>query len=71
MALVKHLRREEENAEEEMEGKRWDEEEMQDILVVKEDIMVNFSLSPFPLVSFLSSSCFKVLPPKKLENKQI
>ena len=45
-----------------MEGKRRDEEEMQDSLVVEEGMMVNFFLVPFPLISFLWSSCSKVLP---------
>ena len=39
-----------------MEGKRRDEEEMQDSLVVEVGMMV-----PFPLVSFPCSSCFKIL----------
>ena len=39
--------------------------EMEDVLVVEEDIMVKFHLFPFPLVYFLCSSNFKVLPTKK------
>ena len=41
------------------------EEEMEDVLVVEEYIMVNFPLYPSPLVSFICSSCSKVLPTKK------
>ena len=39
--------------------------EVEDILVVEEDITVNFHLYPSPLVSFLCSSCSKVLPTKE------
>ena len=54
-----------------MEGKRRDQEEMQDSLVVEECMIVNFPLVPLPLVSFPCSSCFKVLSAKKKLNKQI
>ena len=48
-----------------MEGKRRDEEEWQESLVVEDGMMVNFPLVPLPLVSFPCSSCFKVLSAKK------
>ena len=50
----------EEKEEEEMEGKRRDEKEMQDSMVVEEGMLV-----PLPLVSFPCSSCFKVIFSKK------
>ena len=50
---------------EEMEGKRRDEEDMQDCLVVEEGMKFNFPLVPLPLVSFLCSSCYKILSAKK------
>ena len=51
--------------EEVLEGEKRDKVEMQDVLVVEEDIKVNFPLSPFLLVSFPCSSCSMVLPPKR------
>ena len=54
-----------------MEGKRRDEEEMQDGLILKEGMMVNFPLVPFPLVSFPCSSCADNFPPKKKYNNHI
>ena len=56
---------------EEMEGKRRDEKEMQDSLVVEEGMMVNFPLVPLPLVSFPCISCYKVLSAKKKLNNHI
>ena len=56
---------------EEMEGKRRDEEDMQDSLVVEEGMMFNFPLVPLPLVSFPCSSCFEVLSAKKKLNNHI
>ena len=56
---------------EEMEGKRRDEEDMQDSLVVEEGMMFNFPLVPLPLVSFLCSSCYKILSAKKKLNNHI
>ena len=50
---------------EEMEGKRRDEEDMQDSLVVEEGMMFNFPLVPLPLVSFRCSSCYKIRSAKK------
>ena len=52
-----------------MEGKRRDEEDMYDSLLVEEGMMVNFPLVHLPLVSFPCISCYKVLSPnKKLNN---
>ena len=45
-----------------MEGKRRDEEEMQDSLV---GMMLKFSWSLLQIVSFPCSSCFKLLSTKK------
>ena len=42
---------------EEMEGKRREDEDMQESLVVEEGMMFNLPLVPLPLVSFLCSSC--------------
>ena len=56
---------------EEMEGKRRDEEDMQDSLVVEEGMMFNFPLVPLPLVSFLCRSCYKILSAKKKLNNHI
>ena len=52
-------------------GKRRDEEEIEDGLVVEKVMMVNIPLVPFPLVSFPCSSCSDVLPAKKMLNKHI
>ena len=52
----------------EMERKRRDEKKMQYGLVFEEGMMVNFTLVPFPLVSFTCRSCSKILPTKKLSN---
>ena len=51
-----------------MEGKRKDEEDVQDSLVVKEGMIVHFPLVPFPLVSFPYSFCVKVISTKKKLN---
>ena len=56
---------------EEMEGKRRDEGDMQDSLVVAEGMMFNFSLVPLPLVYFICSSCYKILSAKKKLNNHI
>ena len=56
---------------EEMEGKRRDEEDMQDSLVVEEGMMFNFPLVPLPLVSFICSSCYNILSAKKKLNNHI
>ena len=56
---------------EDMEGKRRDEEDMQDSLVVEEGMMFNFPLVAFPLVSFLSSSCYKIMTANKKLNHHI
>ena len=50
---------------EEMEGKRRDEEDMQDSLVVEEGMLFNFPFVPLPLVSFPCSSFYKILSVKK------
>ena len=54
-----------------MEGKRRDEEKMQDSLVVEEGMMVNIPLVPLQPVSFPCTSCFKVLSAKKKLNNNI
>ena len=54
--------------EEELEGNRRDEEEIQDDLVEEEVLMVNFPLAPFPLFSFPCSSCADDFPAKKKVN---
>ena len=46
-------------------------EEMQDLLVVKEDMIVYFPLALFPLVFYPCSSCSGVLPTKKKLNRHI
>ena len=50
-----------------MEGNMRDEEEIQDEVV----LMFNFPLVPFPLVSFLCSSCTDNFPAKKKVNNHI
>ena len=60
---------EKEQEEEKIEEKRRQALEMQDVLMVEECLMVNFPLYPFPLVSFICSSCWKVLPTKKTLKK--
>ena len=54
-----------------MEGKRRDEEDMQDSLVVEEGMMFKFPLVPLPLVSFLCSSCYKILSAQEKLNNHI
>ena len=49
-----------------MEGKKRNEEDMQDSLVVEEGMIVNL-----PLVSLSCNSCFKVLSAKKMLNNHI
>ena len=53
------------NYEKEMEGKRRDDEDMQDSLVVEEGKMVKFPLVPLPLIYFPYITCFKVLSAMK------
>ena len=50
-------KKKEDDDKEEMEGKRRDEEDMHDSLVVETGMMVKFPLVPFP--------CFKVLLPRR------
>ena len=65
----KEEKKEDDDEKAEMAGKRRDEEDMQDSLVVDEGMMVKFPWSLLPLVSFPCSSCFKVLSTtKKLDN---
>ena len=54
-----------------MEGNMRDEEEIQDDLVVEVVLMFNFSLVPFPLVSFPCNSCSEVFPGIKKFKKHI
>ena len=54
-----------------MEGNGRDKEETQFVLMVEENIMISFLISPFPMVSFPCSSCSKVFPPKKKLNNHI
>ena len=61
----------EEEEEEEIEGERRSEEQIQDGLVVEDVMMVNFLLVPFPLVSFPSNSCSEVFPGKEKFNEHI
>ena len=56
---------------EETKGKRRDEEDMQDSLVVEEGLMVDFPLVPLPFISFPCSSCYKVLSAKNKLNNHI
>ena len=52
-----------------MEGKRRDEEDMQDSLVVEEGRMVKFPLVPLPLFSLpCISYCMVISAKKKLNN---
>ena len=64
-------KKEDDDKEEEMEGKRRDEEDMQDSLMVEEGMMFNFHLVPLPLVSFLCSSCYKIMSAQKKLNTHI
>ena len=50
---------------EEMEGKRRDEEDMQDSLVVEEGMMFNFPLVPLPLVSSAAPATRFCLPRRR------
>ena len=54
-----------------MDGKRRDEEDMQDSLVVEEGRMVKFPLVALPHNSFLCIFCYKVLSAKKKLNNRI
>ena len=54
-----------------MEGKRRDQEETQDSLVVEEVMMVNLPLVLIPFVSFPCCPCPEVLPAKRQLNKHI
>ena len=56
---------------EDMEGKKRDEEDMQDSLVLEEGMMFNFPLVTLPLVPFLCSSCYNNLSAKKKLNNHI
>ena len=51
-----------------MEGKRKDEEDIQNSLVVEEGRMVKFPLVPLPLISFTCISCCKILSAKRKLN---
>ena len=53
------------------EGKRMDEEEIQDTLVVEEVMIVNLPLVPIPFVSFPCYPRLEDLPAKKQLNKPI
>ena len=64
-------KKEDDDEEKEIEGKRKDQEEMQDSLVLEEGMMVNLSLFPLPLVFFPCSSCYKAFFSKKNNNNQI
>ena len=64
-------KKEDGDGDEEMEGKRTDEEDMQHRLVVEEGLLINLPLVPLPFVSFPCSSCFKVLSAKKKLNNHI
>ena len=50
---------------EEMKGKRRDEEDMQDSLVVEEGMMFNFPLVPLPLVFFPAASVTRFFLPRR------
>ena len=57
--------------EKEIEGKRRDEVDMQDSLVVEENRIVKFPLVSLPLISFPCISCCKVLSAEKKLNNHI